>query len=145
MEDKTPIVGRTITYGLIGLIAAVCFAAIEFWPLTSVHLFTGIRGPESSATELIVVLDSEHDSERIRVHFGDRGEVLSRTSHLYRTVPSQHPERQAAMIEAWLDLARIDKRDVASVRLESVRRELDDDSATWHETGREIAWEMHLQ
>lgn len=141
MRIKTPKIGRTVTYGVIGLLVAICLASVEFYPLTSMHLFTGIRTSNSVRNELIVIVEGDEDPTRIPLSFGGRGEVLARTTHHFAQLPFQDPQRQAEMIDAWLELAHIDKEAVTAIQLERVRREMGETSGVWHEVEREVTWQ----
>lgn len=129
-----------MTYGLAGLILAVCAFNVEAWPLTSAHMFTSISTDEQVELELVAVGNGE---SRTPINPGDT-EVLKFTEFQYPDLPNQSPQRQREMVDAWLEVAEIPADDVERVVLERVWREMGETSADWTEFNREQIWELPL-
>ena len=127
MTEKNGWVARTVTYGAVGLMIVTCLFRVEAWPLTSLHLFSSVRTSESVALEMIAITDNDSD-ERQRVLPRDKGEVMGKTSHLFRKLPGQDTDQQNAMVNAWLAAFSVDRKSVKSVQIERVTREIGDTS-----------------
>jgi len=145
VNKTTSVVGRTVTYGVVGLIVTVCLTIVELWPLTSLHLFSAVRTSQTLSTELIAIVAVDEDPTRVRLDFSDHGEVIAHTSHLFHKIPARTAPEQAEMIDAWLELANLDKDQVVSVQLERVRREMSEPTASWREVDRVITREMEME
>lgn len=143
MTGKNGWVARTVTYGAVGLMIATCLLRVEAWPLTSLHLFSSVRTSESVALEMIAITDNDSD-ERQRVLPRDKGEVMGKTSHLFRNLPGKDTDQQNAMVNAWLAASSVDRKSVKSVQVERVTREMGDESTQWNEVERKVIWELAL-
>lgn len=130
-----------MTYGVAAVLVFVGVAKIEAWPLTSLHLFSSVRTDTTAGYELIALM---HDGASQQVLVGRDNPVLATTTHLLRQLPSAPPQRQVALVEAWLIAGDVPVASVAAVRLERVTRIWDDAAKAWRESAREVVTQVAL-
>jgi len=133
-----PVRARVVTYGVVGLLLATAATGTEAWPLTSFRLFSMVRTSTATELELVAV---HADGARSPVRFGTGNPVLATTADLLDDVVDQEPERQRAMVRAWLDAAHLAPDDVDVVRVERVERTLGADLSRT-EVSREVVVEV---
>lgn len=132
---------RWVTGVAVAALLGVAAAEVELWPLTSYRLFSGVRTGTQAADELVAV---GPDGTRTPVPLAADDQVLATTSHQYRLLRDVDAARQRAMVGAWLDLAGIDPADVATVRVERVRRTMDARTLAAQVTDRAVLVEIPL-
>ncbi|MBD5786228.1 hypothetical protein IF650_08555 [Cellulosimicrobium terreum] len=133
-----PVLARTVTYGVVGLLLVTAATGLEAWPLTSFRLFSGARTDTGTGLELVAVGASGETAVR-----PDRSNpVLVTTTHRYGELAGAGDARRRLMVDAWLGTAGIDPADVRTVRLERVRRTLDPATLEWSESSRELVLEV---
>jgi hypothetical protein len=133
-----PARARVVTYGVVGLLLATAATGTEAWPLTSFRLFSTVRTSTATGLELVAV---RPDGTRSLVRFDAGNPVLATTADLLDDVADQEPERQRAMVRAWLDAAHLTPDDVDVVRVERVARTVGADLSRT-EVSREVVVEV---
>jgi len=124
---------RVVTWTVLAVIVLGALCEVEAWPVTAFRLFSQVRTDTSSSLQLVVVHPDGTSSPLLLKPAND---VVVITGHQYATLRDLPPARQRAKVDAWLDLAGVDRADVASVRLDRVTLRWDDATGRWVETKR---------
>ena len=119
-ERSVRVLARVVTYGLVAAIALAVAVSGEWWPVSSMRLFSEERSPSISSWEvdLVDASGAEH-----RLDLGDLGPSFAGLSYFARHLPSLSTERLDEICRAWADEAlRQGHPRAESVRLYRVRR-----------------------
>ena len=135
-----PVLARTVTYGVVGLLLVTAATGLEAWPLTSYRLFSGERTDTRTGLELV----AEGAAGDRLVRPDSMNPVLVTTTHRFGELVTATPDEREQMVRAWLDVAGIDPGTVDGARLDRVRRTLDPESLGWTEVSREPVLEVEL-
>lgn len=130
---------RLVTYGTVAVLLCTALVQAELWPLTAYRLFSVVRTGTTSYSELVAVAP---DGARTPVRLDPDNPVLRTTAHQYSDLPGARPQRQVAMVRAWLVAADLDPAEVATVTLERGTRVMDPETGTWREVSRDVAVEV---
>lgn len=124
---------RAVTWAVLGVIVLGALAEIEAWPVTAFRLFSQVRTDTSTSLQLVVV---HPDGSTAPLLLKPANDVVVITGHQFATLRDLPASKQRAKVDAWLDLAGVDRADVASVRLDRVTLSWDDATGRWAETKR---------
>jgi hypothetical protein len=124
---------RIVTFAVVGVIVLGALAEVEAWPVTAFRLFSSVRTDTTSSLQLVVV---HPDGSTAPLALQPANDVVVITGHQFATLRDLPPDRQRAKVDAWLDLAGVDRADVASVRLDRVTFHYDADAGRLVETKR---------
>lgn len=130
---------RRVTYGAVAVLLCTALVQAELWPLTAYRLFSTVRTGTGSYSELVAVAP---DGERTVLRLSPDNPVVRTTAHLYPDLPDADPQRQAAMVRAWLVAAGLAPAEVATVTLERGAREMDPRTGRWREVSRHVVVEV---
>ncbi|WP_157465474.1 hypothetical protein [Cellulomonas sp. Leaf395] len=126
-------VGRAVTWSVLAVMAVVAVGQLELWPLTAFRLFSETRTADQTRLELV----AEHrDGTDQPLLVSETNPVVVTTDRQFGDLPGESEEVQREMVLAWLSVSGVDPATVASVRLDRIAREYDEDARTWADVDR---------
>jgi len=141
VQEREARVGRAVTWSLLAAMAVAAVGQLEVWPLTAFRLFSEVRTADQTRLELV----AEHRDG------SDEALLVSETNPVVYTTDRQYPDLRGApedvqrrMVLAWLSASGVDPATVASVRLDRIVREYDEDTHEWADAGRSTVVDVDL-
>ena len=119
--QRVPWWARVFAYGFLALLLIFVFADLEWWPLTSWHLFSRVRSDTTSGYEVRTV-GSDGSVRPLRFTGLPNGAQLQ--NRLLPHIGTLPKARQASTCDAWLELAQKRGDDAVALRVYAVQREL---------------------
>jgi hypothetical protein len=117
---SSPWVGRIVVYGLVALIGVAAAADAEWWPVSSMRLFSEVRSGTAVAWEVRLVAA---DGTEELLDVASLGRAFRGAHHLVPTLPALPAAERDAICAAWAEAAADQGRLVASeVRVDRVVR-----------------------
>ncbi|MBA2478667.1 MAG: hypothetical protein H0V38_08675 [Sporichthyaceae bacterium] len=99
---RTTRLARTVTYGLCGGLLLLGIAQVEVWPLSAFRLFSGVRGPEATSWQVVVV-DSD-GSERL-LDLAGMPDRVGLPHHLLPRLVDASPAVREDVLETYVEAA----------------------------------------
>lgn len=140
-DRRTSWVARGVTYGLCGGLLLLGVAQVELWPLSAFRLFSGVRGPETTSWQVVVV---DADGTERPLDLGGMPDQVGLPHHvLPRLVEASSSVRRDALT-AYVEAAGVDPAaiEVRVYRVVSSTATAPDVPRT--ELSREVAYEVGL-
>lgn len=121
MSDRcAPVIARVVTYGVVLVLVIAVALDAEWWPVSSMRLFSGERTSSSTSWEvdLVDATGIEH-----RLDLADLGPSFAGLDYFARHLPTMRRDRLDGICQAWADAA-VDQGSVAAaeVRIYHLRR-----------------------
>jgi hypothetical protein len=114
MDRRVPPLTRVVVYALLAAMVLAAMFRVEWWPITSWRLFSGVRGPIVYTWQ---VTDVDADGHEERLDFGVLPRAYSGWYHIVQTFPHVSVGERAAVCETWLAAVRATGVPAVAVRV----------------------------